>query len=184
MSEFIFADQNGFRQWLMANHQQTDSIWLVFGKKNGPQTLSPQEALEEALCFGWIDGQIQRIDEQTYRKRFSPRRKQSVWSKKNRETVSELIEQKRIMPAGLEAISRARKAGTWESELDVISEKQVSDFCHLVEVHDLAYTHLMCMSKSVQKTYTGYYLSAKGEDTKNRRLLKIVDRLNQNLKPM
>ncbi|MFR1640674.1 MAG: YdeI/OmpD-associated family protein [Eggerthellaceae bacterium] len=79
-----FATRDEFRAWLQANGESSSGVWLLFGKPGGPSTLKAGEALEEALCFGWIDGQMRRIDEGSYRKYFAPRRKDSAWSDKTR----------------------------------------------------------------------------------------------------
>lgn len=85
MSEIMeFADREEFRKWLYENCLSKDGIWLLLGKAGGPKTIKAGEALEEALCFGWIDGQMQSIDDKTYKKYFSMRREKSKWSEKTR----------------------------------------------------------------------------------------------------
>ena len=78
-----FTDRESFRKWLSEHCLTSAGVWLLFGKPGGPKTVKAAEALEEALCFGWIDGQMQRIDDKTYRKYFSLRREDSKWSEKN-----------------------------------------------------------------------------------------------------
>ena len=87
-----FASREAFRRWLSEHGQSSAGVWLLFGKAGGPKTLKAGEALEEALCFGWIDGQMQRIDEKSYRKYFSQRRDRSKWSEKNKALVQVLEE--------------------------------------------------------------------------------------------
>ena len=87
-----FASREAFRSWLSEHGQSSAGVWLLFGKAGGPKTLKAGEALEEALCFGWIDGQMQRIDEKSYRKYFSQRRERSKWSEKNKALVQVLEE--------------------------------------------------------------------------------------------
>ena len=87
-----FASREAFRSWLSEHGQSSAGVWLLFGKAGGPKTLKAGEALEEALCFGWIDGQMQRIDEKSYRKYFSQRRDRSKWSEKNKALVQVLEE--------------------------------------------------------------------------------------------
>lgn len=82
-----FAAREDFRAWLSENCLTSGGVWLLFGKPGGPKTIKAGEALEEALCFGWIDGQMQRIDDMAYRKYFSPRREKSKWSEKNKALV-------------------------------------------------------------------------------------------------
>ncbi|MDO9628274.1 MAG: YdeI/OmpD-associated family protein [Acholeplasmataceae bacterium] len=180
----LFANRNEFREYLSKNHALEEGQWLIFGKAGGPKTLSPNEALEEALCFGWIDGQIRKIDDFTYLKYFAKRRKKSIWSKRNRELSEELIQKGLMTQYGLDAILQAKKDNVWENELDVLSDAHIDSFLKQVEPNEKAYTNLMKMSKSVQKTYTGFYLSAKQEETKIKRLNQIIERLEKNLKPM
>lgn len=82
--ELTFSTREEFRAWLRAHGEAGGGVWLVFGKPGGRKTLKASEALEEALCFGWIDGRMQRIDDASYRKYFAPRRAKSVWSDKNK----------------------------------------------------------------------------------------------------
>lgn len=97
MSEnMVFADREAFRTWLSAHCTSEEGIWLLFGKAGGPKTLKAGEALEEALCFGWIDGQMQSVDETSYRKYFSQRREKSKWSEKNKALV-QVLEEKGLM---------------------------------------------------------------------------------------
>ena len=99
MSEIMeFPNREEFREWLREHCVSNDGIWLLFGKAGGPKTLKAGEALEEALCFGWIDGQMEKIDDKTYKKYFSLRRKNSKWSEKNKALVKNLEE--RLILAG------------------------------------------------------------------------------------
>ena len=101
MSEILeFSDRVAFRKWLCENGQSGEGRWLLFGKKGGPVTLSAAEALEEALCFGWIDGQMKSVDDTKYVKYFARRRANSKWSNKNKVLVEKLEEQRRMTDFG------------------------------------------------------------------------------------
>jgi uncharacterized protein YdeI (YjbR/CyaY-like superfamily) len=117
LPELIVADAAAWRTWLGACHGQRSGVWLVLAKKgaSGPTTLTYDEALEEALCHGWIDGQTGRRDERTYRQRFTPRRARSAWSERNVGIVERLVRERRMRPAGLDAAARAKADGRWES---------------------------------------------------------------------
>ena len=94
MSKYLqFLSRDEFRNWLRDNCMTSDGMWLLFGKSGGPETIKANEALEEALCFGWIDGQMKSIDDKAYLKYFSPRRKNSNWSSKNKAAVEQLEKQ-------------------------------------------------------------------------------------------
>ncbi|MCC8145492.1 MAG: YdeI/OmpD-associated family protein [Bacteroidales bacterium] len=186
MSETLnFPDRKSFREWLGKNGTTSNGVWLLFGKKGGPTTLTAQEALEEALCHGWIDGQMQALDENSYKKYFARRTAKSKWSEKNKKIAQELIDKGLMTGKGLEAIDQARKNGSWENSARVaIGDEQIELFKQLVQPYEPAYSNLLAMSPSVQRTYTGFYLDAKSEATRQTRLEKIIDRLNKNLKPM
>ena len=181
----VFSDRQMFRDWLEENGETAEGMWLLFGKKGGPVTVSAAEALEEALCFGWIDGVMEKIDETSYKKYFARRISKSIWSEKNKGLTKKLIEQGLMTDRGQAAIDRARQNGMWDaSPRLVIGAEQIEEFKNLVRPYELAYTNLSAMSPSVQKSYTGFYFDAKSEKTRENRLQKIIDRLNQNLKPM
>lgn len=186
MSELLmFSSRQAFRCWLEDHCAQSEGIWLLFEKKGDSSTLSANEALEEALCFGWIDGQMQRIDEHSYKKYFARRTPKSNWSDKNKKTAQALIDKGLMSHHGIKAIEIAKQSGAWDmSTRIVISDEQVEEFKGLLQSYDIAYSHFMSMPPSIQRTYTGLYLDAKTEKTRQSRLEKIVDRLNKNLKPM
>lgn len=180
-----FSNRRKFREWLEKNGAENEGVWLLFGKKGGPATLSANDALEEALCHGWIDGQMQKIDDLRYRKYFARRLKSSNWSEKNKKLAQQLIDKGLMREPGMQCIERAKQNGAWsKSERFVPSDKNVEEFKGLLRDHAVAYGNYLSMSPSVQKTYAGWYLDAKLENTRKTRLLKIVDRLNKNLKPM
>jgi uncharacterized protein YdeI (YjbR/CyaY-like superfamily) len=111
-----FASQASFEKWLEKNHQKSPGIWLQIAKKNsGTKSVSYAEALDVALCFGWIDGQKDSYDDVHFLQRFTPRRAKSKWSKINCGKVAALIEAKRMRPAGLKEIEAAKKDGRWDA---------------------------------------------------------------------
>lgn len=157
----------------------------MFSKHTSIKTLKASEALEEALCFGWIDGQMQSIDETKYLKYFSIRRKGSKWSDKNKSLVKELESKGLMTDYGRIKVEEAKKNGMWDApKLESISEKQEQMFAELIKDTEPAFTNFKSMSPSVKKSYTGLYFDAKSDDAKKRRLEKIIGRLNLNLKPM
>ncbi|MFB9072234.1 YdeI family protein [Citricoccus parietis] len=112
----IVEDVAAWREWLDAHEKSSDGIWLMLAKKGStsPTSLTYQQALREALCSGWIDGQSKSIDATTYRQRYTPRRKASMWSQRNVTLVAELIEQGRMRPRGQAEIDRAKADGRWD----------------------------------------------------------------------
>lgn len=109
-----FKTAEAFETWLIKNHDNSNGLWLKIFKKNSrKKTISYAEALDVALCYGWIDGQKQAHDEQAWLQKFSPRRAKSIWSKKNTEHVERLINEGRMRPTGLKAVEKAKADGSW-----------------------------------------------------------------------
>jgi uncharacterized protein YdeI (YjbR/CyaY-like superfamily) len=117
LPELIVAHARAWRAWLSEHHDARPGVWLVLAKKGTtePTSLSYDEALAEALCHGWIDGQVKRRDEGTFRQRFTPRRARSAWSKRNVGIAERLLAQERMHPAGVRAIEQAKADGRWEA---------------------------------------------------------------------
>lgn len=115
LAELLVADAAEWRAWLAEHHADSPGVWLVLHKKGGQVTgLDYQQALEEALCFGWIDGQVSRRDEGSYRQRFTPRRPKGAWSARNVGIVGQLLAAGRMMPAGQAAVDAAKADGRWQ----------------------------------------------------------------------
>ncbi len=124
----FFSRQRQWEEWLEANHRKSDGVWLRLAKKgSGLSSVSYSEALEVAICYGWIDGQKRPEGEKAWLQRFVPRSVKSVWSKINREKSVALIAQGRMKAAGLEAIESAKKNGRWESAYDSPKAAEVPD---------------------------------------------------------
>lgn len=180
-----FADREEFRKWLSEHCLSNTGVWLLFGKAGGPKTIKAGEALEEALCFGWIDGQMQSIDDKTYRKYFSMRREKSRWSEKNK-ALAESLEARGLMTDfGRKKIEEAQKNGQWYAPKPAaVTEEQIASVSALLAEYEPAFTNFQAMPLSVQKTYTRAYLDAKTAAGREKRIAWMVDRLNKNLKPM
>lgn len=185
MSDLRFTDRTEFRVWLDDNCTTSDGVWLIFGKKGGQKTLSATEALEEALCFGWIDGQMAKIDEKSYKKYFAPRREKSRWSEKNK-TLAAILDKRGLMTDfGREKIAEAKANGMWEVlDLMKLTDEQIEVLSKLLKAYEPAYTNYQNMPPSVRKTYARAYYDAKTDAGREKRLNWIVDRLNKNLRPM
>ena len=180
-----FADREEFRKWLYEHCLSNDGVWLLFGKAGGPKTIKAGEALEEALCFGWIDGQMQSIDDKTYKKYFSMRREKSKWSEKNKALVKSLEERGLMTDFGRKKIEEAKKNGQWDAlKSKEVTEEQIACLLKLLEGYEPACTNFQGMSLSVKKTYTRAYFDAKTDAGREKRIAWMVDRLNKNLKPM
>ena len=186
MNEILeFSNRASFHTWLDKYATSSNGVWLIFGKKGGPVTLTANEALEEALCFGWIDGQMQSIDDKTYKKYFSIRRANSKWSEKNKALVEQLEQQGKMTDYGRVKIEEAKKNGQWNApKAPAITEEQIAFLSGLLKGQEPAYTNFEAMSLSVKKTYTRAYFDAKTDAGREKRLTWMIERLNKNLKPM
>jgi uncharacterized protein YdeI (YjbR/CyaY-like superfamily) len=184
--QLLFADREEFRKWLKKNHDTHKGFWMVLGKAGNLKTLTANEALEEALCFGWIDNLIKTVDETKYLKKFTPRRKDSVWSEINKELVKKLMENGRMTEHGLKLVEAVKKSGSWDNpqKRPPVTREQIEMFTGLLAGNEPAYTNFLNMPLSVKQTYTISYLDAKQEETRKNRLNKIIGRLNENKKPM
>jgi uncharacterized protein YdeI (YjbR/CyaY-like superfamily) len=131
-----FATSAALEAWLARNHRTARGLWLRLAKKgSGLRSVTYAEALEIALCYGWIDGQKRRESQQAWRQRFLPRSANSIWSKINREKVLALIAAKRMKAAGLDAMNAAKKNGTWQAAYDSPSSAKVpEDFAVALDV--------------------------------------------------
>ena len=180
-----FSTRAEFRAWLQKNGTSSAGVWLLFGKKGGPETLTAAEALEEALCYGWIDGQMQSLDSTKYKKYFACRTANSKWSDKNKKLVEKLEEQGHMTEYGREKIAQAKENGQWDApKAPAISDEQIAALSALLKAHELAYANFLAMPPSVKKTYTRAYFDAKTQAGRESRLAWMIDRLNKNLKPM
>lgn len=186
MSDIMkFGTREEFRKWLDEHCLSNEGIWLLFGKAGGPKTIKAGEALEEALCFGWIDGQMQRIDDKTYKKYFSMRREKSKWSEKNKKLAQSLEKRGLMTDFGRKKIEEAKKNGQWDAPKPMeVTEEQIAQLFALLKGYEPAFTNFGSMSLSVQKTYTRAYFDAKTDAGREKRMAWMVDRLNRNLKPM
>jgi len=124
----LFRDQDEWTSWLDSNHATAPGVWLRIAKKGSALvSVTISEALDAALCYGWIDGQRNRLDADSYLQKFTPRRKRSVWSKVNRENVARLIRSGAMRPAGMAAIEAAKADGRWERAYDSPRSSTVPD---------------------------------------------------------
>lgn len=180
-----FASREEFRAWLEEHCLSIQGIWLIFGKKGGPKTISPNEALEEALCFGWIDGQMKSIDERVYIKYFAQRRKGSNWSEKNKGLTDSLERQGKMTEHGHSKVEEAKRTGKWDAPKPLpVTDEDIDVLAEALKGTEPAYSNFLAMSSSVKRTYSGAYRAAVSDETKAKRLAQIAERLNNNLKPM
>ena len=182
----LFKTRGDFHAWLEENAATSGGIWLVFGKTKQIKTLKAGEALEEALCFGWIDGVMKKVDDNAYIKYFAQRRKNSKWSEKNKKLVVKLEQQGLMTDLGREKIAEAKQNGQWENATkpSAITDEQIAQVAEILKKNPAAAKNFANMSPSVQKTYTRAYLDAKTDAGREKRIAWMMERLEKNLKPM
>ena len=126
LQELVVADADELRAWLAVHHQSSPGVWLALTRKGGTATtLTWQQAVDEALCVGWIDGQARKRDDQTSSIRYTPRRSRSMWSRRNVEHVTRLEAEGRLLPAGVAAVAAAKADGRWVAAYAPSSEAEV-----------------------------------------------------------
>jgi uncharacterized protein YdeI (YjbR/CyaY-like superfamily) len=177
MNEILsFRTAAEFRKWLAANHRKSDGIWLrIFKKDSGEPTVTYAEALDEALCHGWIDGLKQSHDELSWRQRFTPRRPKSGWSKINTGHTERLIKAGRMKAAGQAQIDAAKKDGRWAAAYDSSSRATFpDDFLAAVRKNKKANAFFESLSKTNRYAIAYRLQTAKKPETKQRRMEMIL----------
>jgi uncharacterized protein YdeI (YjbR/CyaY-like superfamily) len=181
---FFAADCEAWRAWLATHHAERSEIWLVFLKKHvGGPCVTLDEAVEEALCFGWIDGLLRRIDERSHALRFSPRKTTSQWSPSNKQRVERLVAAGRMMPAGMAAVETAKANGTWGDLASRMVDVTPDDLEQaLAKVPDAA-ERWRTWPPSHRRAFIAWVLRAKRAETRQRRIDEVVRRAAANLRP-
>ncbi len=181
---FEARDRKEWRQWLEENHLTSSGIWLVYYKKNSRKSgVSYEEAIEEALSFGWIDSKVNALDEDRYMQIFTPRKSGSIWSKLNKQRVKKIIEQGIIAPAGLEKIEAAKKDGSWNFLDDIDDLVIPHDLKEALDSNVSAKNNFESFSDSIKKQILYWIKSAKRETTRKNRIEKAVMLAAENKKP-
>ena len=179
-----FVSQAEFTQWMVQNHDKENGIWLRFYKKNsGVATVVYSEALDVALCFGWIDGQLKKLDDNSYIQKFTPRRAKSIWSKRNREHVFRLEKEGRMHPRGIQEVEAAKRDGRWETAYDSPSNMEISEeFLTEIAKNQKAMEFFNTLNKTNLYAICWRLQTAKTTDTKVKRILAIIDMLEKGKK--
>jgi uncharacterized protein YdeI (YjbR/CyaY-like superfamily) len=183
--EVYCATREEWRLWLEKNHLTLQEVWLVYYKKqSGRPRVSYNDAVEEALCFGWIDGKLQRVNDDYYIQRFTPRRQRSKWSKHNIGVVRKLIEKGIMKPAGLEAFRAIEDSPEliYDNRAE-INEEIPDDLTASLEKDKTAFNNFINFPPSARRTYVYWLNSAKKDDTRKRRLERIVENAGKNIRP-
>ncbi|MGI8407930.1 MAG: YdeI/OmpD-associated family protein [Actinomycetota bacterium] len=180
-----FASQDHWAKWLAREHSSSDGVWVKIAKKaSGIPSVTYAEAVEIALCYGWIDGQVKRLDDDYFVQKFTPRRARSKWSKINVAKVTDLIADGKMQPAGLAEVDRAKADGRWEAAYDSPSTATVPpDLEVALEKSPAAKRFLGTLTSSQRYSILYSIQDAKRPETRARRIAKFVEMLQRGEKP-
>ncbi len=181
---FCPASRQEWGQWLQEHHGTKQSIWVVYYKKNsGIASMAYSDAVDEALCFGWIDSTRKTLDSESFIQFFCKRKPKSVWSKVNKAKVQRLIEEGLMMPAGLASIDTAKQNGSW-TILDGVEELEMpKDLAKAFKSHPGSKQYFAGLSRSVRKAILQWLVLAKRPETRQKRIAEIAELAAQGKKP-
>ena len=179
------SDRKSWRKWLKKNHLSENEIWLIYFKKHtAKDRVEYNDAVEEAICFGWIDSTVKRIDHEQYMQKFTVRNKKSKWSYLNKTRALKLIKEGKMATFGNEKIENAKETGNWDNTYGKRTKQIIpEDLVKALSNDDLAYTNFKKLAPSYQNSYIYYINDAKREDTRKRRIQKVVECASKNIKP-
>lgn len=174
-----------FEAWLEKNHDSSSGLWLkIFKKDSGKKTISYAEALDLALCYGWIDSQKKTFDEQAWLQKFCPRKAKSIWSKVNIGHVERLINEGKMRPAGLKAVEKAKADGRWEKAYDSPSKMSIpEDFLIELSKNKTAEEFFKGLNKTNLFSIGFRLQTAKKAETREKRMKEIIEKLAKGEKP-
>lgn len=178
------STREAWRAWLEEHHASATAVWLIMLKKGVREPgLSLDEAVEEALCFGWIDGRLRRIDDRSHKLRFSPRRPDSVWSRTNKARVERLVASGRMTEAGMAVVSAAKQSGRWDAGSDERLDRTPSELEDALAGCPEAETRWSAWPPSRRRQYVYWILQAKKPETRARRVADTVRQAAEECRP-
>jgi uncharacterized protein YdeI (YjbR/CyaY-like superfamily) len=181
---FFAPHRDAWRAWLAGHHGSAHFVWLLIHKKHVAEpSVSYDEAVEEALCWGWIDGLTNRWDERSYAVRFTPRRPGSIWSESNVARVGRMIAQGRMTPAGQALVDEAKRRGTWDEAASGRPDVTPPDLEAALAAEPEAAALWGTMAPSLRRQYIAWVLQAKRPPTRARRIAEVVQRTAGGLRP-
>jgi uncharacterized protein YdeI (YjbR/CyaY-like superfamily) len=181
---FFAADAAAWADWLAAHHGDRREIWLLLHKKHVAEPcISYAEAVEEALCWGWVDGLANRWDERSYAQRFTPRKPGSVWAESNVKRVERLIADGRMQPQGLALVEEAKRRGTWAAATEGGLDEAPPDLEAALAAEPAALSRWRDWAPSHRRQYAAWVLDAKRPETRARRIATVVERATAGLRP-
>lgn len=178
-----FKNAQEWREWLHENHLYFSGVELVFHKvDSGLESMRWEEAVQVALCYGWIDSTVRKLDEKSRKQSFGPRKDKSVWSKLNKTYIEKLLAENLIHESGLRKIEIAKQNGSWHS-LDAVENQELPiDLQNAFEKNSIAFHNFQKFSPSYRKSYLYWLNQAKREETRNNRIAEIIQLCAKNIK--
>lgn len=176
-----FSSSQAWEEWLSQNHHLEEGIWLRFYKKSSNiASVTYKEAVDVALCYGWIDGQARSYDEQSYIQKFTPRRKRSIWSKVNRGNVERLITDGRMREPGQKAINAAKADGRWDAAYDSPSTSEMpTDFQAALDANPAAHAFYATLNKANTYAILWRLQTTKTPEARQKRMEQILEMLTK-----
>ena len=181
-----FKSLREWRNWLNTNHAVVRSIWIAIQKKASQKVgVRYQEAVLEAIAYGWIDGKIKRLNDTEFMQRYTPRRRNSIWSRSNRERAERLIAEGKMTSAGFKAVEEAKQTGRWNQAYAVqkTADNWPQDLIDILKTNTIAYQNFSAFPPSARIMYIHWINEAKRQDTRERRIRTVVTRSSKNLRP-
>jgi len=185
LPEVYFSERQDWRDWLSAHHADSPGVWLIYFKKHtGTPRVAYEDAVEEAICFGWIDSTVRRLDNQRYAQKFVPRRVRSNWSGHNRRRAEGLMESGAMTPAGMEKIEEARQNGAWEKALaDRVDRPVPPELKKALAADKKAAAEFRRLAPAQRKYFVAWVAEAKKSETRVRRADKAIQMLLTGKRP-
>lgn len=182
MKTLELKDRQAWREWLKTNHVREDEVWLIYYKKaTGIPSLKYHDTLDEALCFGWVDSLIKKIDEERYARKFTPRREDSKWSLVNKTRAEELIQKGLMTEHGLIKIEAAKRSGSWHTPVEKPAQdfSMPEEFAEALRNNPRAEESFNNLAPTYQKQYLGWIMTAKRSETKQKRIEESIKLLRE-----
>lgn len=181
--QLYFPTDSEWRSWLHENHNTSDGVYLILYKVSSPtQSMRWEEAVKVALCYGWIDSTVKRLDHEKRQQYFTPRKHKSVWSKLNKTYIKELTKEKLLHSSGKTIIKIAKQNGSWDTLNDVDNELIPPLLQKAFDANPLAYKNYKNFAPSYRRSYLYWLYAAKREATQQKRIVEIIKLCNANKK--
>jgi uncharacterized protein YdeI (YjbR/CyaY-like superfamily) len=178
-----FKNSDEWRKWLHENHEKSTGEYLIFYRVNSSnESMRWEEAVQVALCYGWIDSTVKKVDDERRKQLFTPRKEKSVWSKVNKNYIDKLIANNLMHESGLKKVEIAKQNGSWNS-LDAVENLEIpADLKSVFDKNEVAFTNYQSFSFHYRKSYLYWLNQAKRQETRDSRIAEIIRLCKNNIK--